>query len=569
MPDDARGLIARFPVAVALLSLAAGSGCGEPTGSAGATLVVTASTSGADPDPDGYLVVLDDERGRPLGRNSRMTLIDLAPGQHMVGLEGWAPTCEVSGENPRALSVAAGATLTVTFYVTCAATSGALTVHTISTGDGLDPDGYAVAIDGVGSGRVTSNGSRTFSRLTPGEHRLTVADVITNCHLDGESTRLVSLEAGQTVDLSLSVTCVGRTVRITTTTTGRAPDPDGYAVAVDAAAPEPVAAAGSLDVGGLADGAHTITLSGLAPFCDAGENPRTISVSEAETTIRFEVACAGPPTDGRILFNDQAGPEVHVFVMRPDGSGRADLTPGANGYAARWSPDRSRIVFETTRGGEPEVFVMGADGSHPTRLASGQSPAWSPDGVRIAFIGDAGLTVMNADGSAPHPLATGRQPDSPAWSPDGHRIVYSALNSGRCVVIFFDLLCARDLYVVDMDGGAVRQLTRGPDALTRSQGPAWSPDGTTIAFWRSRLTTTEADLYQVAADGTELIQLTATDRTAEGFPVWSPDGRALVFGLRGDPSEAADYDLALMPRQGGTPILLLSRPKEQLPTSWR
>lgn len=568
MPDDARRRIAHFPVAVALLCLAAGGGCGEPTGSTGATLVVTASTTGDERDADGYSVVVDGKPGRPLGSNGTMTLVDLEPGQHLVGLEGSAPACEVSGENPRAVSVAGGATVTITFYVTCAATSGALTVHTNTTGTALDPDGYAVAIDGRASGSVTSNGTRTFTSLAEGEHQLSVADVITNCHLDGESTRQVSIQAGQTVDLTLSVACVARTLHIITATTGQAPDPDGYAVAVDAAAPEAIATAGSLDVGGLTDGEHTITLREIAPFCDAEDNPRTLSVSEGETTIRFDVVCAGPPRDGRILFNGPAGSEVHVFVMQPDGSGQVDLTPGANSYAARWSPDRSRIVFETTRSGAPAVFVMNADGSRPTRVAGGRSPAWSPDGSHIAFIGDAGLTVMNADGSARHPLATNRQPESPAWSPDGHSIAYSALNSGRCVLIFFEPLCARDLYVVDVNGAGVRQLTRAPDALDQSRDPAWSPDGASLAFWRSRLTTTEADLYLVAADGTEAAQLTAIAGTAEGFPVWSPDGRALAFGLRPDRA-GDDYDIALIPSQGGTPILLLSRPGEQVPTSWR
>jgi Tol biopolymer transport system component len=530
--------------------------------------VVAASTTGVDLDADGYTVVVDGQRGRPLGPNGEMTMADLEPGEHLVGLEGWKPSCEVQGENPRPVNLAGGATTTVTFYVACAATTGALTVHTVTTGDALDPDGYSNAIDGVGSGSLAANGSRTFSLLPEGEHEVAVAGVITNCRLEGEPTRPVSIRIGQTVDLTLSVACVGRTLHITTATTGRAPDADGYAVAVDSAAPEPVAAAGCVDVDGLLDGEHTITLSGIAPFCDAGDNPRTLSVSEPETTIRFDVACDGPPTDGRILFTGTVGSDVHVFVIRPDGSGRTDLTPGANGSAARWSPDRSKIVFESTRSGASAVFVMNANGSHPTRLAAGRAPAWSPDGGRIAFIGDGSVTVMNADGSARHPLVTGRQPDTPAWSPDGHSIAYSAMNSARCILIFFDPLCARDLYVVDVNGGGNRQLTFAPDALARSHDPAWSPDGSSVAYWRSRLTTTEADLYQVAADGTEVLQVTATIDSAEGFPVWSPDGRALAFGLRSHRA-GEDYDIALIPRQGGTPIVLLPGPGDQVATSWR
>jgi len=566
MPHDVFRAIPGPSVVLLSLALGLGSGCGEPTGPVGATLVVTASTAGIDPDLDGYAMVLDDQAGRRLARNATLTVLDLEPGEHRVELDDFASNCSVEGENPRTLDVKAGAKVTVTFYVTCAATTGALAVHTITTGEVLDPDGYAAVIDGQGSRRLVPNGSQTISGLAPGVHRVDVQDLITNCHLEGEPTRTVTVEAGATADLTLSVACVARAVYISVGTTGQAPDPDGYAVAVDGNESQAIGVSGSLDVGGLLDGEHTVTLSGLASYCDAAENPRTIQLSESSTAVRFDVVCPGPPVEGRILFNGPAGSEVHVFVMSPDGSGRRDLTPHANGFSAQWSPDRSRIVFETTRNGRSELFVMNADGSHPTRFAAGRAPAWSPDGARIAFIVDAGLTVMDLDGSHRHLLPTGRRSNAPSWSPDGRMIAYDQENPARCGLIQFDVLCARDVYIVNTDGTGGRLLTAAPDGLTWSTGPAWSPDGTAIAFVRSKFSTSEADLYLVAPDGTHLVQLTATSRLVERNPVWSPDGRALAFGLS---AGAAALDIALMPREGGTPISLLSGAGEQLATSWR
>jgi Tol biopolymer transport system component len=544
---------------------ALGAGCADPTGSVGGTLRVTASTTGLDPDLDGYAVTVDDQVGRRLARNATLTVSDLEPGAHRVLLDDLAPNCSVGGENPRSLDLDAGATMTVTFQVTCTAATGALALQTITTGEGRDPDGYTAAVDGRSNLRLDDDGRITMASLAPGDHTVALADVVTNCQVAGDANRTVTVQAGATAELTFAVTCVGRTLHVSVGTTGPAPDGDGYGVAVDGGAPQAIGVAGSLDVGGLTDGAHAVALSGLAPFCGTPGNPRTVQLSETGASVRFDVTCPGPPVEGRILYNGAVGDEVHVFVMQGDGSGRTDLTPHANGFSAHWSPNRDRIVFETTRNGDSEVFVMNADGSRPTRLTAGRSPSWSPDGDRIAFIANGDVRLIDADGSHLRLLVTGRQPDAPAWSPDGRMIVYVQVNSTQCALLFYDPICARDLFVVNADGTGLRQLTHAPDAVTWSIAPAWSPDGSTIAFFRSTFGVA-GDLYLVAPDGSQRVQLTASDQVTEGYPVWSPDGRALAFAER---SGNGEFDIALMPREGGAVAPLVSQPGEQLATSWR
>jgi TolB protein len=123
------------------------------------------------------------------------------------------------------------------------------------------------------------------------------------------------------------------------------------------------------------------------------------------------------------------------------------------------SPDGQRIAFERegVDCGYDEVFVVNADGTHLTQLTHnppGQvcgsggfcngSPAWSPDGQRIAFsrasgpvvndlIENVGIYLMNADGSGVRQLTQTVRPSpgedsDPQWSPDGRRIVFQRSN---------------------------------------------------------------------------------------------------------------------------------------------
>jgi hypothetical protein len=83
-------------------------------------LEVTAVTTGADLDPDGYVVAVDDSQSQPIGVNATVAYSDLAAGDHTVELSGIAGNCMVSGEKRRSVSVIADSTATTTFQVTCA-----------------------------------------------------------------------------------------------------------------------------------------------------------------------------------------------------------------------------------------------------------------------------------------------------------------------------------------------------------------------------------------------------------------------------------------------------------------
>ena len=83
------------------------------------TLKITASTTGDEPDGDGYTVQVDAERAEVIGSTGSLTRPGVAAGTHSVLLAGIAPNCTVAGENPSPVSVVEGETTSLTFAITC------------------------------------------------------------------------------------------------------------------------------------------------------------------------------------------------------------------------------------------------------------------------------------------------------------------------------------------------------------------------------------------------------------------------------------------------------------------
>jgi Tol biopolymer transport system component len=167
---------------------------------------------------------------------------------------------------------------------------------------------------------------------------------------------------------------------------------------------------------------------------------------------------------------------------------------------------------------------------------SGQNfdPTWSPDGRKIAFVGDGKIYVTNADGSGKRRLtptrnaAPGFRPDSrPAWSPDGRKIAFETLRHAgprACSDGHPSAGCNWEIYVMNADGSGQRRLTRDPAI---DGGATWSPDGRKLLFHRASRPKrgTLSGFYVMNADGSGQRRLAA----ATGTAVWSPDGRMIAL----------------------------------------
>ena len=259
---------------------------------------------------------------------------------------------------------------------------------------------------------------------------------------------------------------------------------------------------------------------------------------------------AWSPDGTKIAFRkrrDEKPKTSDIWVMNADGTDPEPLTDTLDESESdpAWSPDGTKIAFKSNLGGAPwracnkpegettqatDIWVMNADGTDPepltTNVANDSAPTWSPDGTEIAFESDRGgvgeciyeIWVKDTVGGDARKLTNNpnKIDSGPSWSPDGTRIAYTICSSDgtlpRCNEAIF-----KDIWVMNSVGTGNTLLT---GATLKDRGPAWSPDGSKIAFLSARGGL--ADIYLMNTDGSGQQNITNTAVVNEAGLSWQP-----------------------------------------------
>lgn len=256
----------------------------------------------------------------------------------------------------------------------------------------------------------------------------------------------------------------------------------------------------------------------------------------------------------------------NIWMVPTDGGTPRQYTSGATtDNSPRWSPDGTKIAFLSDRGQGKQIYVMpttGGEAAQITRLRWGAgTPIWSPDGTKIAFHATIDPDVKPEDWEKPLDAKAKEAEEKKRREEPRHlknlRVKADAamgLTGNRQMHIF----------VVDAEGkGPAKMVTTGEFG---HMGAAWSPDGKYLAFASNRHPDHEwqgwlSDIWVMPAEGGEMRKLTKGNGQSRN-PVWTPDGKYIIYaGHQMEWKTAPSATLAKLwkvPVDGGEPVCLTS-----------
>lgn len=253
------------------------------------------------------------------------------------------------------------------------------------------------------------------------------------------------------------------------------------------------------------------------------------------------------------------------------------------------SPDGKKVAYtvgvvdKASNKTNTQIFVMSIDGSDNKQITSGPAsssgPVWSPNGKRIAFVTGGQIWTMKPDGDDKDQvtkISTGAS--QPVWSPDGKWIAFSSEVYPECStdacnkaedekaenskvkahvttrLLYRHWVEWRDrkrthVFIVDSDGGIARDVTPGdfdspPYGAASGRDYAFSPDGRSIVYLRNpdkvEAISTNSDIYVASLNGGEPRNITAGMNGYDNSPIYTPDGKYLIFLSQATPAFESD-----------------------------
>lgn len=219
-------------------------------------------------------------------------------------------------------------------------------------------------------------------------------------------------------------------------------------------------------------------------------------------------------------------PVQRLTVFRSDGSKVRDLTEPTGESTTlgspAWSPDGSKIAYDQSAGSvrSSRLMVVSRDGGQRQDIGYGSMPTFSPDGKRIAFSASGqGVGIMNADGTERRILDP--QGWAIQWTPTNDWLSYSKRGN---------------FYLWDLRRGSAATLLKGAAADRYSYlywNASWSPDGKHIAFKGRRRDTGTDELAVVSVSRPDRVTLLLDEfKYGQIDGCWSSDGKQYIIPLK-------------------------------------
>ena len=267
----------------------------------------------------------------------------------------------------------------------------------------------------------------------------------------------------------------------------------------------------------------------------------------------------------------------HLFAVNVE-SGARRLITNSDAVQPNWSPHGHRVAFwGLHKGAQRDIWTVAAPGGEPIAVTDDEAvdwnPVWSRDGRHLYFLSDRGgsmnlwrVAVNETTGNVTGPFEPATLPSVNSqhfsFSADGRALIYVEMNrrentwqmafdpvtlsvtgqptqitrgarrysnpeissDEKSLVFVSQGEAQEDVFIIDRDGSHTRQLTND---RAQDRNPRWSPDSRQIAFTSNR--NGKYEIWKVNEDGTGLEQLTDVPGVDVFSPVWSWDGKRLLY----------------------------------------
>lgn len=223
----------------------------------------------------------------------------------------------------------------------------------------------------------------------------------------------------------------------------------------------------------------------------------------------------------RISYVMKSGSRFALMVADADGGNAQSVLASTEPIISpAWSPDGSKLAYVSFEKKKPVIYIQSLVSGQRAVLANykgnNSAPAWSPEGNRLAIVlthgANSQIYLINADGTGLQPLTSSRGIDTePEWSPDGKWIYFTSDRGG-----------SPQIYRVAPQGGEVQRVTfKGAYNVS----PHLSPDGKSLVMVRREEGRFQVAAQELASGETQILSDTSQDES----PSFSPNGRLIIY----------------------------------------